>query len=312
MRSKIIRILAASGIVWLQMQLFSVNAWAEQRNLIYESPVFTGDREDLIPPDVMEQDGKQYRLVAVELKDAVREAEFTYASASIPYILEGRQEPPDMARITLTDEFSETEYEREVPRLEIFTKETYWSEDFSFPLTVTGYDADTFRIGETEIPVGADMAAYGAAFLKYLELPEDCYEIREVEWIGESYEKEGELCRDAQARGVKLVRKVEAKYGGQVKTPEVRGRQYVGVYEEIREEPKEEAEIVVKETAEVDGEEELPANPQPDSLITKILSWIKESLTVVTVSAGFLLLLLAAVLLFRILQKKKAENEDLQ
>lgn len=59
-----------------------------------------------------------------------------------------------------------------------------------------------------------------------------------MEWSGETYEKEGILCRDARATGEKLVRNVEVRYGGQVKTPEVKGKQYIGLYQEIRREPE--------------------------------------------------------------------------
>lgn len=34
------------------------------------------------------------------------------------------------------------------------------------------------------------------------------------------------------------MRNVEVRYGGQVKTPEVKGKQYIGLYQEIRREPE--------------------------------------------------------------------------
>ena len=43
----------------------------------------------------------------------------TYASVTVPYVLEGRQEPPETAWVTLTDEQTGQEYEREIPRLEM-------------------------------------------------------------------------------------------------------------------------------------------------------------------------------------------------
>ena len=288
----------------------NINAWAEEmsdprengRNVkIYESPVFVGERKDLMPADVIEEDGKQYRLVSMEEKDAVREKEITYASADIPYLLEGSQKPPDTVLITLKDEYAQSEYEREVPLLKVTEKDVFWSDDFHFPLTVTGYDADSFRIGETEIPAEADMIRYEDALLEYLGLSADCYQINKIEWSGESYEKDGEKCRDGEAKGKKLVRSVSVKYGGQVEAPRLEGRQYVALYEEITraDMDTEETETTVSEETEASAGSQIDAEAlQKFSLAERVLSWIRESRTVISVSIFFLLFLLSALLLF--------------
>ena len=203
--------------------------------------------------------------------------------------------------ITLKDEYAQSEYEREVPLLKVTEKDVFWSDDFHFPLTVTGYDADSFRIGETEIPAKADMIRYEDAFLEYLGLSADCYQINKIEWSGDSYEKDGEKCRDGEAKGKKLVRSVSVKYGGQVEAPRLEGRQYVALYEEITraDMDTEETETTVSEETEASTGSPIDAEAlQKFSLAERVLSWIREYRTVIAVSIFFLLFLLSALLLF--------------
>lgn len=289
--------------------------WAAAETITYEGPVFTENEEDFRPKETLEQGGKQYRLISSRIKSAVREGTLTYASASIPYALEGNQEPPDTAMITLKDETTGKEYEREVPRQEIRQKDSFWTDDFRFQITVNGYDSSTFYLGETEIPSDSDLSSYGEEFLNYLGLPADCYHVEEVVWSGESYEEDGVLCRNAEARGSKLIRNVDVKYGGQVRTPEIKGKQYIGIYEEIVPETDgEEKRTEEPETGESQEKEpELPlygeVSPSEANAIEKILYWIRDHLTVVTVSAGFLLLMLAAAVLLW-LSVKKGKSRD--
>lgn len=204
--------------------------------LTLEGPVFTDAGQAPELEEILERDGKQYRLVSRRIRQASQGGTMTYASVTVPYVLEGRQEPPETAWVTLTDEQTGQEYEREIPRLEMEETSAQWTGGFQFLVTVSGYDADVFQLGNMEIPKDAELFSYGTEFLEYLGLPEECYRVENVEWSGETYEKEGILCRDARATGEKLVRNVEVRYGGQVKTPEVKGKQYIGLYDEIRRE----------------------------------------------------------------------------
>ena len=206
--------------------------------LTLEGPVFTdaGQAQEL--KEILERDGKQYRLVSRRIRQVSQGGTMTYASVTVPYVLEGRQDPPETARVTLTDEQTGQEYEREIPKLETEETSAQWTGGFQFLITVSGYDADVFQLGNAEIPKDAELSSYGTEFLEYLGLPEECYRVENVEWSGETYEKEGILCRDARATGEKLVRNVEVRYGGQVKTPEVKRKQYIGLYQEIRQEPE--------------------------------------------------------------------------
>lgn len=239
---------------------------------------------------------------------------WTYVSSSVPYELEGRQEPPETAVILLNDERTGRDYERELPRMEVIEKGRVWKDDFFFSLTVSGYDADVFLLGDTEIPADADLSLYGDIFLEYLGLPEEYYRVNQVAWSSESYECDGTLCRDALSSGEKLVRYVDVKYGGQVRLPDVPG--------ESEEQPTETEEIVETEAEEESTEEATAVSEteyetetledrveERESWKEQIGKWIREHLTVVTISLAFLVILILAVILL-IVSGKKKESRD--
>lgn len=239
---------------------------------------------------------------------------WTYVSSNVPYELEGRQEPPATVVILLNDERTGRDYERELPRMEVIEKERVWKDDFFFSLTVSGYGADIFLLGDTEIPADADLSLYGDIFLEYLGLSEECYRVNQIEWNGESYECDGVLCRDALASGEKLVRYVDVKYGGQVRLPDVPG--------ESEEQHTETEEIMEIETKEENVEETTAVSETEDETETleirveerefwkeKIGKWIREHLIVVTVSLVFLVILILTVVLLIVSGKKKKSRD---
>ena len=239
---------------------------------------------------------------------------WTYVSSNVPYELEGRQEPPATAVILLNDERTGRDYERELPRMEVIEKERVWNADFFFSLTVSGYGADIFLLGDTEIPADADLSLYGDIFLEYLGLSEECYRVNQIEWNGESYECDGVLCRDALASGEKLVRYVDVKYGGQVRLPDVPG--------ESEEQHTETEEIMEIETKEENVEETTAVSETEDETETleirveerefwneKIGKWIREHLIVVTVSLVFLVILILTMVLLIVSGKKKKSRD---
>ena len=278
----------------------------------YEGPVVEIDQEIEKPPEYMEQNGKQYQLESVELAEVNIPGSLTYVSANISYELEGMQEPPETAEITIKDAATGNEFRREVSVKEIAAKEMWWSDTFSFPITVYDYEAESFQLGNYEIQANTDLAQYDDWFLDYLNLPQDCYHINSVEWSGTPYEQDGILCRDAVAYGEKLIRDVEVIYGGQVRTPEIPGKQYVAVYTEIVQEETEEWKESVKSEEEPYTEstsEEISEFQGSYDQMDPIMKWVREHLTVVKFGALFLILLIAwGVLLWLSVKKKKAED----
>ena len=296
------------GIGFLPIQVYA----DEPEQIVFESSIFEDSEDRYYPDEILEQNGKQYQRISVELREAEKRGILTYVSTVISCQLEGKQMPPEQAEITLVFDITGEEYQREVPLQEIREKNTFWKEDFSFPITVYGYGADVFYLGEHEVPAGTDLAEYSSYFLEYLNLPQDCYRIDRVEWSGESYESEGVFCRDAIAYGEKIIRDVEAVYGGQVRTPNIPAKQYVAVYEEIIEtetydEVTEAQPEELPEMEETSMESEAIADPTTDaSIVDKMVRWIKEHITVVVFSGVFLSCLVGAVWLLWAAGKKKA------
>ena len=80
---------------------------------------------------------------------------------TIPYDLEGDDTVPETADVPLIDEESGTEFERELSLVDVEETSRSWSDTFSFSVTVSGYGADSFYLGDMEIPGDADLADYG-------------------------------------------------------------------------------------------------------------------------------------------------------
>lgn len=285
-------------IILLCIWLFPVRSYAdtnEPEQIIYEGLIFAEYENAAYPEEILEKNGKRYQRVSVETRSVEKDGSLTYVSTVVPCQLEGEQMPPEQATVTLTFDITGEEYQREISLQEIREKSIFWKDDFSFPITVQGYGADVFYLGEHEIAAETDLAEYSSYFLEYLELPQDCYRIEHIEWSGERYEREGIFYRDAVAYGEKLIRDVETVYGGQVRTPNIPAKQYVAVYEEIieaggnTESVSSESEIfsVIPESETIS--ETMPdRQEEEDSFIDRMFQRIKEHITVVVFGSLFL------------------------
>ena len=280
--------------------------------LAYTGPVFTENEELYLPPEQMEQEGGTYRMVSVRLHNAKKKGISTYASTNISYALEGHQEPPETAVMTLMDENSGMEYEREVRRMDVTERDCVWRDDFSFPITVAGWDAEVFLLGDVEIPMDADWSSYGEEFLAYLGLPQDCYRIDRIQWDGDAYQQDGVLYRNAVASGEKLIRNVDVTYGGQVQTPDVPGKQYTAVYQAVDVET-EDAQRDVESIAYSPVQEEMEEETAEESdLFQKIRRWMQEHITVVKVSVACLAVGIGCLILLWMKTRKDKKNETIK
>lgn len=297
-------------------------------SLVYEGPVFQNGAEASKPPESMEQDGAMYRLRSLSMEPGEREGETRYGQVEIPYSLEGTQEAPESAVVRIWDPASEVYFEREFPKTHETETGEFWDEGFSFPVTVTGYDADYYYLGETQVESVEKLSDYGELLLMSLGLSEDQYQVTDVSWDGEPYEENGILCRRALARGKKKIRTVMITYGGTVKMPDIEGSRYIGIYEAASESaeasvnPAEEGgeteEITSEQTkerpiAEIQTKRQTPeaAGTLPDDSEAGILQWIYRHMTIIRIS----LLAVAAVLMVFLLlrasgkQRKKESPE---
>ena len=270
----------------------------EKETLIYESPIFTDGGEAFIPEETRSEGEKEYRLVSKRIRNAKKAGEITYAQVTIPYDLEGDDTVPETADVPLIDEESGTEFERELSLVDVEETSRSWSDTFSFSVTVSGYGADSFYLGDMEIS-DADLADYGEKLLELAGLSRVYYRVDRVEWDGEPYMDGEVMFRNATAGGSKLIRNVKAKYGGQIRTPDLKGKQYIGIYEEVLPETENktenapEAEIVSRAEEETD-----PPDLLRTSLAERIIEWLESHVTTITVSIGILFFLAAGIWLF--------------
>lgn len=271
----------------------------EKETLIYESPIFTDGGEAFIPEETRIEGEKEYRLVSKRIRNAKKAGEITYAQVTIPYDLEGDDTVPETADVPLIDEESGTEFERELSLVDVEETSRSWSDTFSFSVTVSGYGADSFYLGDMEIPGDADLADYGEKLLELAGLSRVYYRVDRVEWDGEPYVDGEVMLRNATAGGSKLIRNVKAKYGGQIRTPDLEGKQYIGIYEEVLPETENETgnapetKIASRAEEETDHSELLKA-----SLAERIIEWLESHVTTITVSIGILFFLAAGIWLF--------------
>jgi len=229
--------IAGIGVTSLSL-LFPATALAkehtgEKETLSYESPIFTDGEKRFEPEERKSFNGKEYQLVSKEITNAKKKGEMTYAQVWISYDLEGDDRVPETADVPLIDETSGIEFERELSLIHVEEVSTMWSDTFRFGVVVSGYGADTFYLGDQEISGLADLADYGEELLEMAGLSKEYYRVDHVEWDGDPYENGEEICRNAIAGGSKMIRKVKAEYGGQIQTPDLEGKRYIGIYEEI-------------------------------------------------------------------------------
>lgn len=113
-----------------------------------------------------------------------------------------------------------------------------WKDGFTAPVMFHSYGADEYEAGAVVIDSKDVLSGAVAAQEELLGvmglLPEE-YRIVDMEWSGEPFlDEEGQLCRQATARGRKLVRDYEVIYGGEVSYMEPASYELEMVYRPVR------------------------------------------------------------------------------
>nr|WP_314465444.1 hypothetical protein [uncultured Clostridium sp.] len=252
-----------------------------------------------MPQKTVEEGGKKYRLTASEILDISLEEKTEYSESSILYKgVEYIDQMPEQAQVLVTDEDLNQEQTVELPAVSHVEEGNYWNYDFTFPITVSGYQEKSYLLGDTEIPNGVPLIDYAEAFLKYLNLPLDYYQITSIEWAGKPEELNGDLVRTAQARGRKLVKNIRGIYGGEVTFPAVQAKVYRGTYVEEGAENQTDHLIYKKIVTAVYERETREGFPEI----------LKSILTKTIVLTGFLILLIVILILNR--KKKRSKTNS--
>lgn len=215
--------------------VFSVCVWAVSAVFLSQADELQPPREILKysepesdsaqladPPAVFMRENTPYYLASWEISEEDLPGRMQYGESSVVYEKTGMTaEIPETAKISIEGEdglFT-------VPLLGSEYMNERWEDDFFFTLTFHFCQADTYELGEIEISSDPDsdrpeLQGYEGELLEMLGLSEAYYRITDYEWAGDAYREEGGvLCRDASARGERMVRDCRAVYGGEVVLP---------------------------------------------------------------------------------------------
>ena len=265
--------------------------------LTVDSPVFVGSSKEYAPLETVIKEGKKYHLTNSEVLDIFTEEKTEYSESWILYEgVEYIDRVPETAWVQVINEDLKLKQTVELPVVSQVEERSYWNCDFTFPIEVSGYQEDTYLLGNREIPNGVPLTDYSEEFLKYLNLPGDYYQITSIVWTGEPVERNGDMVRNAQARGKKLVKNIRALYGGEVTVPSVQAQIYRGTYEEDR--TKNQTDPISYKNSETAVYERQAWNGY-----RKIVRYI------ITITITLTVLLLLLIIILILIKKKKAEAD---
>ena len=264
-----------------------------------DSAPFVGSPKGYEPRETLEKDGKKYHLTTSEILDITTEEKTDYTESSVFYNgVEYIDRLPEEAEVQVMKEELNLELTVKLPAVSFEEERNYWAYDFAFPITVSGYQENSYLLGNTEIPNGASLIDYTEAFLNYLNLPQDYYEITNISWDDEPEKHHGDTIRRARASGRKRVKDIRGIYGGEVTFPSVQAKIYRGIYEEEGAENKSGHMVYKKSVTAV-------YEPQTGIGFRKILIYLCTITVALTV---FLLVLL--IILVIIKKKKRPVSKD--
>lgn len=275
-----------------------------------------GKESDLKDPDeTIEHNGKTYQLKSKELKTYHNEAETKYVERSVIYTgIEDREQVPGLAEIVETD-LSGNEVSKYMPLIKMTVEKENWDSSFTFPIKITDYDADFFILNGTEIPKNAKLIDYEDEFLEYLNLDRDYYRITSIEWDGNEYTSNGSVCRNAVAKGDKVIRDITAIYGGEMVFGETTQYAYECIY--VDPENPDTTVYTVETTATYKKVNETPEEPEPEPLtpevpnknfMNRVIDWV-VSHPIIALSIGTVFIVGIIILILFILSKKKEKEE---
>lgn len=181
-------------------------------------------------------------------------------------------------------------------------EDAYWRDDFSFPITFYEYGAGEYQLGEI-IVGGAELTdftqptklaqQYGTELLRSMGLSEEEYEVEEIVWAGTPYENEDSIvCRDAVARGNRLLRDYQVVYEGVVEPErwkELKRGGEPGELDEaqMQEEPAwEEAEETAGAKAETEAARPEEAEKQPEVKKSGLQEFLEKVTRILLIAVG--------------------------
>ena len=270
----------------------------------YTSEIFIDEPEKHMPEQRVEKEDGIYELQKSELLTGKADGRSKYAETDITYQVEYIDNLPAEGTVTVRDEDTGIELQEKLPAIRTITGESYWDDNFSFPITIADYDAEAFLLGDILVPRGAALIDYADELLEHLALPEEYYQVEEIVWAGEEYDEGGMMFRDAVAYGKRKMTEVTVTYGGDIMLPAVDGQFYRCTYVKIGTATG----TIYKVKAIATYEEESDV-VQPKSFLDWLLDWILKH-PIATLGIFLLLLLLVITIILYVLGKKEKGEEE--
>lgn len=270
-------------------------------SVFYDTEVFLDDPANHIPEQEVEKNDVTYILKEQELLNGKLPERTKHVESTTKYSLEYIDKLPEIGTVNVVDRDTGQTVKRKLPVVETTVIGKRWSEDFSFPIVISDYDAEVFLLGDhIQVSHDAELFQYRHEILESMNLPEDCYEVLAIDWDGEPYIEDGRLMRTATATGKKLIQDVAVKYAGDVKLEEIEGTYYHCRY--IKKGTTEGIVYTVKATATYEREG-----------LSGFWKWLFDLLKkhiIATISIILLLFILLNIIVTYILSKKEEKEQE--
>ena len=252
------------------------------------------------PPSTWKDEkGGEYRLEDWEIAEIPGKQVKRQAERRVRYEgVEGAETLP--ASILVREEQSGQQAQGELDLKERIVLSEWWDNSFHVPVTFYAYGAREYQLGSLRIKDEEAGRAdiWGQELLMQLGLPAESYRLSSLEWAGEAYmDESGQVCRQAEARGEKLLRNYEAVYEGEISWQEP------SVYELTAEYVPAAKEGAAGETA--PSLEQQKTEEQEDPL----WYWVRGGFVLAVAAGLFGIVLGLALLLFLRLRQRKREKE---
>ncbi|SEU05928.1 hypothetical protein [Lacrimispora sphenoides] len=271
--------------------------------ITYDSDPFVGNPEKYAPNEAVEKEGKRYALKTSELSKVLTKETTKYSEASILYEgVEYIDSLPEDAQVKVINEDLKQELNVTLPAVGFKEESACWDYNFTFPITVSGYDADSYMLGQTEISNRSPLIDHAILFLSYLNLPSQYYEISSIEWDGDPVSKDGEMIRNATARGRKFVKNIRGIYGGDVTFPSIEANAYHGTYIDAEAE---------NQTEQIIYKKEITATYVRDGRkgFWNFLKWLLANSVTMSILVILLIILLLLVIVKRVRKRSREKKK---
>ncbi|MDO5417139.1 MAG: hypothetical protein Q4F29_08070, partial [Lachnospiraceae bacterium] len=183
------------------------------------------------------EDGREYQLDFYhQIETVVPEREEERTETLFFRGLESEEQLPASVPVQEREEETGRTGTGELYPAQIVSTESYWTGDFSFPVTFYDYGAGRYEFQGVSIPEETALEyllEHSGLLLEEAGCSPERYQIETIFWSGDSYMEQGLLCRKAEAAGRKLVSDYRAEYRGRIRYPETTEKQWEMVYRPV-------------------------------------------------------------------------------